>query len=183
MITRVLFIHGAGNGAYDEDRLLATSLQKELGSNYEVDYLKMPDEENAPYELWKETIEKEIDADQAPLILVGHSMGASYIVKILTEIKQNTSLIGIFLLETPFWGGDGWLYEGYEEVEFPKDAAAKLPQDMMVFYHTHDDEVVPFSHLDLYAKVFPHAKRREINAGGHQLGNDLSKIATDIKRL
>jgi len=38
MKKNVLFIHGAGEGAYEEDRLMVASLQDALGAAYEVHY-------------------------------------------------------------------------------------------------------------------------------------------------
>lgn len=184
MNKQVLFIHGAGEGAYKADALLTNSLQKELGSDYEVRYPAMPDEANAPYDLWKRKIEKEINVMRKPVVLVSHSVGASHLAKILTEIGMSTSVSGIFLLDAPFWGGEGWLYEGYKKLVLPKDVASKFPKDASVYlYHTRDDEIVPFSHLSLYAKLLPRATIREIDKGGHQLNNDLSQVAKDIKLL
>jgi predicted alpha/beta hydrolase family esterase len=181
---RLLFIHGAGEGAYKADQLLADSLQQELGAEYKVRYPKMPDGENAPYEQWKREIQTEISARPEPVILVGHSVGASHLAKILTEIEVADRVTAIFLLEAPFWGGDGWHYEGHEELEVPKESATKFPKEIPLFlYHTRDDETVPFDHLALYARLLPHATVREIDKGGHQLNNDLSIVANEIKKL
>ena len=60
MKKQVLFIHGAGEGAYEADKHLAASLQHSLGPEYEVHCPAMPDEENAPYEQWKHHIDKEL---------------------------------------------------------------------------------------------------------------------------
>ncbi len=49
----VLFIHGAGQGAYEADRLLATSLQNALGPAYDLHYPKMPEDDSATYGDWK----------------------------------------------------------------------------------------------------------------------------------
>ncbi len=51
------------------------------------------------------------------------------------------------------------------------------------FYHSRDDEVVPFAHLAMHAKKFPQATIREFEGRGHQFNNDLSEVAVDIKRL
>src|SRR3954464_5710941 len=102
---QVLFIQGAGEGAHKADKLLADSLQQELSAEYKVRYPEMPDEGNSPYEQWKRRIQAEISAMQAPITLVGHSIGASHLAKVLTEIGIDESVTGIFLLETPFWGG------------------------------------------------------------------------------
>ncbi len=184
MTNHVLFIHGAGEGAYREDLLLVQSLKKELGSDFVVRYPEMPDEDNAPYDLWKKKVQDEIAAVGGPVILVGHSMGASYIAKILTEIKITMPIVGVFLIAPPFWGGEGWLYEGYKALALPPDVAARFPKNTEVFlYQAQTDEIVPFSHLALYAKYFPRATVREIEKGGHQLNNDLSLVANDIKNL
>ncbi len=53
MNKHVLFIHGAGQGAYEEDGLLVASLQNALGSAYDVRYPKMLNEESPEYADWK----------------------------------------------------------------------------------------------------------------------------------
>lgn len=180
----VLFIQGAGKGAYNIDKLLVDNLQHELGTEYKVEYPKMPDEGNAPYKLWKHQIEKELNSISNLVALIGHSVGASHLAKSLIEIKIIKAPLGIFLLEAPFWGGEGWLYEGYKELVLPKDAATKFSKQSHIFlYHSRDDEVVPFDHLALYAKLIPYATLRKILKGGHQLNNDLSAVASDIKNL
>lgn len=60
MTNYVLFIHGAGTGAYEEDKKLVTSLEKALGTDYKVHYPAMVDEENAPYAQWTQQIEQEL---------------------------------------------------------------------------------------------------------------------------
>ena len=184
MTKHVLLIQGAGTGACEEDKKLAASLTKSLGTDYEVHYPAMVDEENAPYEQWTQQIEQELAAMQGPIILVGHSVGASVLIKWLSETEVRTPIGGIFLTATPFWGGNGWLYEGYEELALPEEPATKLPTGVSIFlYHCRDDETVPFDHLAHYAQVLPQATVRELAAGGHQLNNDLSEVARDIKTL
>lgn len=181
MLKHVLFIQGAGAGAHDADKRLVDSLQRALGSDYNVRYPVMPDEDNATYDPWKQRIETEPAAMSGPAFLVGHSVGASILAKCLTEIVVATPVAGIFLASTPFWGGEGWRYEGYQTLELPSDAAAKLPQEAPVFlYHCRDDETVPFRHLALYARLLPRATTREVERGGHQLKEDLTLIADDL---
>ena len=182
MAKQVLFIQGAGEGAYYVDKKLADSLRQALGSDYDVRYPVMPAEDNAPYEQWKQHVETELATVSGPVILVGHSVGASILAKCLADRALDHPVAGIMLISTPFWGGAGWRYEGYQKLELPEDFASRLPQDAPVFlYHAHDDAIVPFSHLALYARLLPKANVREIDSGGHQLNNDLTLIATDIR--
>src|SRR5215211_804238 len=104
MPTFVLFIQGAGAGAYAEDRLLADSLQRELGTDYEVQCPQMPDEENAAYPAWKAEIEARLAAMTGPVALVGHSIGASVLLKYLCDQRPPRQVKGLFLIATPYWG-------------------------------------------------------------------------------
>lgn len=113
----VLFIHGAGAGARDEDRVLVASLQSALGAAYDVRYPRMPDEENAPYEAWKAEVETTLAAVKGDDVLVGHSVGASFLLKWLSQARSAYRINGLFLIAAPYWGGKGWCYAGFEELE------------------------------------------------------------------
>jgi predicted alpha/beta hydrolase family esterase len=144
----------------------------------------MPHESEPDYQNWKTRIEKELVGLENRMILVGHSLGASFLLKCLSDEKVEKAIAGIFLIATPYWGGDGWRYEGYEAVALPKDFASKLPRRTPIFlYHGRDDEIVPFAHLALYARKLPQATIRALERRGHQLNDDLSEVAADIKSL
>jgi uncharacterized protein len=177
----VLFIHGAGEGAFEEDGFLATSLQNALGLAYDVHYPKMPEEDSATYTDWKTRIELELAALGDEVILVGHSVGGSVLLKYLSEQTLDKSIPALFLLATPYWGADE--FWTWEEARLPEDVAEKLASIPRIFlYHSHDDNTVPFAHLTLYAAKLPQAIIREFDGRGHQFGNDLSEIAEDITK-
>lgn len=181
--TTVLFIQGAGEGSYEVDKKLVKSLQQELGTEYDIRYPTMPNEDNAKYDQWKQRIKKELNAMREPIILVGHSVGASILAKSLTEFDAKKKISGIFLIAGPFWGSEGWHYEGYEKLALPNGFAAKLPKSARIFlYQSPDDEIVPFEHMAFYAQKLPQATVRKTK-GGHQLNNNLSIVAKDIKNL
>jgi serine hydrolase len=181
MKKQVLFIQGAGEGAYEEDEKLAASLQGALGTEYDVIYPKMPEEENSGYEAWKAQISKEIAPLVGKAILVGHSVGSSMLLKYLSEENVETSIAGIFLIAAPYWGTGGWQVD---EFTLDEGHASKFLQDLPIFfYHSRDDDLVPFAHLAMHAEKFPGATIREFDGRGHQFNNDLSEVATDIKSL
>jgi predicted alpha/beta hydrolase family esterase len=182
MKKQVLFIQGAGEGAYKEDRFLATSLQNALGSAYEVHYPKMQNEEDVAYADWKTQIDGELATLDSEVILVGHSVGASVLLKYLSEQRVGKSIAGLFLIAAPYWGVDD--FWKWDEAHLPRDIAAKLAIiPRIIFYHSRDDEVVPFAHLALYAEKLPGATVHEFDGRGHQFSNDLSEVAADIKSL
>jgi predicted alpha/beta hydrolase family esterase len=184
MPIHVLFIQGAGHGAYDEDQQLAESLQKSLGQRFEVQYPKMPNEDDAHYDAWRQLIEQELASVPGPAVVAGHSVGASVLMKWLSERQDERPIAGAFLMACPYWGGDGWRYEGYEELALQPRPAANLPADVPIYlYHCRDDEVVPFEHMALWVRDFPQAVVRVCDSGGHQFNDDLSVVARDIASL
>jgi serine hydrolase len=184
MTQHVLFLQGAGTGAYDEDKALADSLRTHLGQHYEVHYPRMPHEDDAPYAQWRQLIEDELASMPGSVVVVGHSVGASALIKWLSERQDARPIAGAFLTACPYWGGDGWRYDGYEELELKSGAAANLRANMPIFlYHCRDDEVVPLDHLELWTRELPQAVARVLATGGHQLDNDLSVVAQDIAAL
>lgn len=180
-----MFIHGAGTGAYDEDQKLADDLQQRLGPDYTVNYPAMENEEDADYETWAHQIEEVLAKEEDAVILVGHSVGASVIIKLLSEREIRRIITGVCLISAPFWGGtNGWTYEGYRTLELPPDTTIKLPEAVPIFfYHSRDDQTVPFIHLSFYAEKIARAQLRELDGRGHQLNNDLSEVADDIKKV
>jgi uncharacterized protein len=181
MTKQVLFIQGGGEDGYSADTKMVESLQKSLGKDYYVIYPQMPSDKAAPDFGWQEQIEKEIEKVGDPVIVVAHSLGASLLLKYLSENKISKKLAGIFLIATPFWSGkENWV----QGLKLQNDFAENLSQNVRIFfYHCRDDEEVPFDHLTTYRQKLPRAIFHEIKSGGHQLDNNLSLVAKDILNL
>lgn len=173
----ILFVHGGDYDGYQADTILVSSLKKELGAEYEVHFPKMPDDVSQ----WAKQIEKELASIKDKVVLAGHSLGASTLLKFLSENTIKKNIDGIFLIAPPFWSGhQDWV----QPLKLQKGFSDKLPKDVPMFlYQCKDDEVVPHDHFLTYKKSIPWAVFREIKEGGHQFNNDLSIVATDIKSL
>src|SRR5687768_18602570 len=105
MSKQVLFIHGGGEGGYQGDIILAESLQKELGKDYQVINPELIDEDTPDFG-WVNQIGVHIDKQKDGVILVAHSLGASMLLRYLSENKVAKKTSGIFLLATPHWKGN-----------------------------------------------------------------------------
>ena len=170
MKKQVLFIQGGGEGAYAEDENLAASLQDALGTEYDVVYPHMPDEDDPQYEAWAAQIAEEQALLGDKAIIVGHSVGGAVLLRYLSEENIDKPVAGIFIIAAPYWGAEDW--------------QADLPEELPIYlYHSRDDKVVPFAHLARFAEKFPQATTREFDGRGHQFNNDLSEVAEDIKGL
>jgi predicted alpha/beta hydrolase family esterase len=141
-------------------------------------YPEMPNEDDPDYNLWKTVFRQKLEKTDGPVILVGHSVGGFLLLKFLSENKVHADIKAMFFIAIPFLGEGGWQYEG---MLLKDDFADALPQAPIFFYHSKDDEIVPFHHLALYTGQLPNATTREIAHGGHQLNNDLSVVVADIK--
>ena len=177
----VIFIHGGGEGGYEADTKLADSLRKELGANYEVHNPQIHFNDALPDYGWLKQIEERISLTSESLILVGHSFGASMLLKYLSENRIQKKIEGLFLIAPPFWSGnEDWvqplkLWEGFSD---------KLPEGLPIFfYQCKDDDEIPFDHFMRYKENIRWGVFREMAEGGHQLNNDLSLVAKDIRSL
>ena len=179
---QVLFVQGGGKDVHDEwDNKLVESLGRELGQHYEIQYPRMPREDDPSYARWKKALETALETLKEGAIVVGHSVGGTILLKVLTEHVSAKKLGAVFLVATPFVGKGGW---PSDDLEFPADLGARLPQDVPIhFYHGLQDETAPPEHADLYARAIPQARVHRLAGRDHQLNNDLSEVAAAIVSL
>jgi predicted alpha/beta hydrolase family esterase len=182
MTRQVLFIQGGGKGVHDawDDKLVA-SLERALGPGYEVRYPRMPDEHDPSFKAWSAAIRREIAGLDEGAILVGHSIGGTILIHALAEQPGLLRTIAaLCLIAAPFVGDGGW---PSEDIVLRRDWAAPFA-GLAVFLTQGDaDTTTPMTHLDLYAKALPQAQLRRLEGRDHQLDNDLSEIADDIRRV
>jgi len=179
---QLLFVQGGGKGAHDQwDNKLVESLRQELGPDYEIHYPRMPSEDDPSYGPWKTTLESVFETLEDGAILVGHSVGATILVKVLAEHVSARKFGAILLIAAPFVGDGGW---SADDLHFPPDLGVRLPKGVPVhFYHGLDDEVAPPSHIDCYARAVPQARGHRLPDRDHQLNNDLREVAVTILSL
>jgi predicted alpha/beta hydrolase family esterase len=182
MQRQVLFVQGGGEGVHDEwDDKLVASLRRDLGSDYEIRYPRMPDEGDPQYASWKLALEKEIGELRDGAILLGHSIGATILINTLAENAATWKPGGLFLISAPFVGEGGW---PSEEIRPMSDIGARLPARVPIYlYYGSKDDTVPSEHAGLYEKAMPAAVVRRLAGRDHQLNNELSEVAADLRRL
>jgi hypothetical protein len=179
---QVLFIQGGGSGTHDEwDDKLVDSLRRELGDEYEMWYPRMPAEDDPSYTAWGPAISEAVATLKDGAIVVGHSVGGTLLIHTLTERPPGASLAAIVLIAAPFVGTGGW---PGEEFERESSLGALLPANVPVHvFHGLEDDEVPPAHANLYARAIPQAQLHRLPGRDHQLGNDLSDVATRIRAL
>jgi len=179
---QLLFVQGGGKDTHDEwDSKLVESLRRELGHGYEIHYPRMPDEDTPSYATWGAKLERAFKTLGDDAILVGHSVGGTILLKVLSEHPPPGKFAAIFLIAAPFVGNGGWRAD---DLQFPPDLGASLPRGVPIhFYHGLEDEIAPPSHLDLYARAVPRARIHRLPGRDHQLNDDLREVARAISLL
>lgn len=178
----LLFVQGAGRGVHNEwDIKLVESLRRELGPRYDIRYPRMPNEADPKLATWQPALEEEFASLRNGAIVAGHSVGGTMLINVLVESAPPAALDAIVLIAAPFIGKRGWTSD---DIAPRTDLAERLPAAVPVFlYHGEDDAIVPVAHVELYAEAIPRAQVRRLAGRDHQLNNDLSEVASDIRGL
>ncbi|HMG88486.1 MAG TPA: alpha/beta fold hydrolase [Chryseolinea sp.] len=182
MTKEILFVHSAGpQGHHEGSDYLVRYLIDALGPGYRIWLPDMPDPENPHYVNWKARLKKEFASIEDEVILVGHSLGASVLLKYLSEERLQQRVAGLFLIGAVYWGKKDWEVKEYV---LKRNFSSKLPSMGRIFlYHSSDDEVVPISHVRYFANELPKATVREFEHRGHLFGRGLPELVEDIKGL
>ena len=151
-------------------------LRNKLGEEYEVIIPTMPNRTNARFEEWKLWFEKITPFLTDGVILIGHSLGSSFLVKYLSENKFPKKINGVFLVSGVFDVDS----EGYSLISFSLPEKLDLQTDNVYLYHSKDDPVVPFSALEKFKEVLPNANFRVFTDRKHINQEEVPELAHDI---
>jgi len=180
------YLSNLKNLKIDMDRYRKTgwsdSLRKELGNRFDVLLPKMPNPSNAKYEEWKIIFKKISKLLEENVVLIGHSLGAIFLAKYLSENKFPKKILATLLVSAPYYN------EGMEESSgdfvLLKSLNRLVKQGGKVFlYQSKDDLVVPYTHLEKYKKALPNAIAREFKKRGHFDQSSFPELVKDIKGL
>lgn len=158
------------------------TLQEELGDKFDVFVPNMPNKTNAQYGEWKIWFEKIIEKLDDNLILIGHSLGGSFLTKYLSENNLLRKIKALILVSTPHDDTD--LPEPLAEFNI-KLTLEKLSKQCPVIYliNSKDDPIIPESELEKYKKELPNAKVILFEDRGHFWQEEFPEMANLIKRI
>lgn len=184
MKKHVIFIHSAGNQGPDQGSSgLAAYLLEALGEEHHLLFPNMPVPEIPEYAIWKAKLDEVLAALKGEVILIGHSLGGSVLIKYLSEEACDLSIAGLFMIAAPFWSKDDWDWQS-TEYTLQENFVSNLPDiPKMYFYHSFNDYIVPLTHLGHYMEKLPGAAIRVLKGDEHFFTNGLPELADDIRSL
>lgn len=150
----------------------------------DVLYPSMPNKQNARYDEWRIWFERHFDYITSHIILIGHSLGAIFLVKYLSENEVPFHVKALYIISAPHWT----LQERHTDFQgfaFDKKKLKKIEDtaDNIYILHSMDDEIVPVSHGTAYKEALPSAKYIELRGRGHFLDGTFPELKTSIEEL
>ena len=178
--TKIVFAHsagpqyGQGKGSYD----LVNYLKTNLADEFQILFPTIEKPNSPTYHKFKDLFKLTFSELTEPVILVGHSLGGSTLLKYLSEEKTDISMLGLFLVSTPYWKSN------MKEYQLKENFQTSLPSIPKLFlYHSESDPEVPISHLEVYEKALKNAVVRKIKGDEHIFSKGLPELVSDIKSL
>lgn len=176
--TRVFLIHGAGRTVHDP---IIQTLGKLLSDGFRPRAVPMEAGASDP-EDWIDLLSVELRSVNDNDILIGHSLGASQILKWLATSKQTHRPKAVFALACPFWGAKDWDSDEYRLI--PGSAAVLARIDLISFWHGGEDSTVPPAHLELYRDFVPFAEFSLLPGIGHDFDRaSLELVANRVRQI
>ena len=198
MVNQVVFIHGGETWDTYEDYL--TYLEK---STYEPDREAkkrwkhalrerlapmqvfapdMPSKYNAHYAEWSLWFEKVIPFLRDDVVLIGHSLGGTFVAKYLSENTLPVSIKATFLVAAP--SADN--LPDYTLASFslpPSLEGLKQQGGTIHLYQSADDPVVPYTDVEHFRTQLPEALFHSFQDRGHFLQEEFPELIEEITKL
>lgn len=156
-------------------------LQEKLGDEYQVLLPAMPNKTNARYSEWKVWFDHFSDLIADDCILIGHSMGAVFLAKYLSQHAFPVKIKATILVATPY--ND----ESDEDLgDFKLDSITDLfkSQAGAVFIiNGNDDPVILTTDIQKYKDDLPDAQFLTIPASDHFMRVDFPEMTNILKTL
>jgi len=156
-------------------------LAQSLGIKFEVLIPKMPNPTNARFQEWAIVFTKILKKLNSNPILVGHSLGAVFLVKYLAVHKVPKKIKATLLIAPPYNDEPD---EHLGSFTPPKNLSNLSQQGgQIIIYHSKDDPVVPFMHLRQYQEALPNALIRIFAKRGHFNQRTFPELIRDLRGL
>lgn len=156
-------------------------LQDNLGREYQVLLPSMPNSTNARYREWAVWFKHISSLFSNNCILIGHSLGAIFLAKYLSENSLPVKIKATILIATPY---DDESLEDLTDFKIVKLSKRLTEQaGRIVFFHGMDDPVISNSDLKKYQDQLPLAEFRILPAPDHFVRTDFPELVSLLKSM
>lgn len=156
-------------------------LKKDLGDDFDVIIPNMPSKYEADYIAWKIWFERYLELIGYELILIGHSLGGTFLLKYLSENKINKKLIKLLLVAP--WVIDSDELSKLYSFEFNINNLDKILEvcSDIHLWQSKDDTIVPINNGNLIKEKLPELNYHILDDRGHFIQEKFPEIVKMIK--
>jgi len=156
-------------------------LQQKLGNDYLVLLPTMPNATNARYDEWKTWFDHLTSIMTDGCVLVGHSLGAIFLAKYLSENTFPVNIKATILIAAPY---DDETIEDLTDFKIKKLSDQLTDQaGRIVFFAGADDPVVSVSDMHKYQRSLPSAEFKLLPAPDHFVRVEFPELVTLLKEI
>lgn len=154
-----------------------STLQKELGDDFDVLNPQMPNKANSKYNEWKIWFERIFPFLDDKVILIGHSLGGMFLAKYLAENSFPKKIKSLHLVAAPHNST-----ADCDDFRLP-DSLSNIEKqtDKIFLYQSKDDPIVPFTELAIFEKQLPTAKSQVFEDRGHFKQDKFLELVENVK--
>jgi predicted alpha/beta hydrolase family esterase len=153
-----------------------------LGDGFQVIRPEMPSKWNAKYQEWKIWFERFFTFLNNDIILIGSSLGGSFLVKYLSENTLPNTIKALFLIAAASSDEVTGKWSLYDFLP-PKNLTNVSSQtNNIILYHSKDDDMVPINQVERFEAAWPQAMIRIFEDRDHFNQAEIPELLEDIKR-
>lgn len=169
------------------DRFIYRPMWKELlqdnlgGDEYQVLLPSMPNSTNARYSEWKLWFEHISSLFSDNCILIGHSLGAIFLAKYLSEYSLSVKVKATILIAAPY---DDDSVEDLTDFKIVKLSDRLVEQaGRLVFFNGMDDPIISRLDLSKYQAQLPSAEFKILSAPDHFVRANFPELISLLKNI
>jgi len=156
-------------------------LAHDLGEEYQVLLPSMPNATNARYDEWKTWFEHISQVIEDDCVLIGHSLGAVFLAKILSEESMPFRIKATVLIAAPYDDESRDDLAGFRITNLTDRLIRQAGR--LVFFNGLDDPVISTEDLHKYQTAIPTAEFNIMSAPDHFVREEFPELVTLLKDM
>jgi predicted alpha/beta hydrolase family esterase len=163
---------------YEVKKKWQERLFSNLEETHECHRLTMPNSYWADYEAWKIWFEKMVPFMRDGVVLIGHSLGGSFLFRYLSENKLPIDVAQLHLIAPvilPMEDCEGF----YTAIEHWNGFATNIAA--VHLWHSEDDTIVPITHSEALKARYESAELHRFTDRFHFIGEEFGELEAVIK--
>ena len=153
-----------------------------LGDGYEVTVPVMPSKDNAKYEQWKLWFERYFEHIDGDVILIGESLGGTFLVKYLSENNVPFNITSLILVAAGFDDGNGYSFGDFViDKELSKTVSDKI--ERLGLFYSDNDPYSLLAEVDKMSQLSDNCHTEVLHNRGHFSVAVIPELVTYVREL